>query len=104
MTIARPVFRDGVLEDPFLSASGDAEWISEWLGRQVMMEAAHEAGVGLGRDQPEPAQAFTEKEMDSHPPHPALPEAAECTAFRERMMLSRYNLRYQSSRSVSDIQ
>lgn len=99
MTTAGPVFRDGVLEDPFLSASGDAEWTSEWLGRQVMMEAAQEAGEGLGRDQPEPSQAFTEKEMDSHPP-PALPEAAEYRAFRERMMLSRYNLRYQSSRSV----
>lgn len=67
MTIAGPVFRDGVLEDPFLSARRDAEWISEWQGRQVMMEAAHEAGEGLGRDQPEPSQAFTEKEMDSHP-------------------------------------
>lgn len=48
--IAGPVFRDGVLEDPFLSASGDAEWISEWLGRQAMMEAAHGAGEGDGSE------------------------------------------------------
>ena len=98
--IAGPVFRDGVLEDPFLSASGDAEWISEWLGRQAKMEAADGAGEGLGWDQPEPSQAFTEKEMDS-PQHCQRQLNAELS---ERVMLSRYNLRYQNSRSVSDIQ
>lgn len=52
VTIAGPVFRDGVLRGPFLSLNGDVDWVSIKAGQVAMMEVAHGAGFGLGEHLP----------------------------------------------------
>ena len=84
--MAGQVFRDGVLEDPFLSPSGDAEWVSRVAGK-----AGNVGGSSQGRGGPGtgPARAFTSLHRNGDGFPPALSEEAKCRALRERVMLSR---------------
>lgn len=86
VTRAGPVFRDAVLEDPFLTLHGDADWGSIKAGK-----GGSDGGSSQSRGRPggSPArgfEAFTEKEIDFPS---ALSEEAMCSALGERVLLSR---------------
>lgn len=69
-----------------------------------MTEAAHGAGEGLGWDQPEPSQAFTEKEMDSpqHCQRQLSAELSECDALKVQLEILKLkiSLRYSVIRQL----
>lgn len=84
MTLAGPGFRDGVLQDPFLSPNGDTEWVSKAAGMVGNDGGSSQRRGGPGEALASGFTAFTE-EMDS----PRHCQRKQCRALKERTLLSR---------------